>query len=195
MTDTARKDAQLVFETQRLRVCLATPAEVPLIHALWTDPAVMRQVGFPEGLKITVEEIERSREKMEHSVLTALLIACDKETGEPVGQCRLGSLDEDGVCEPDIKLQPAMWGRGCGRELWKGLVDTAFALSDARVVRGTPNRENVPSIRMQEAAGMIRVGEGVFEAGDATRQPTCPVPYYVYETDRATWTRARDDKT
>ena len=47
-----------VFETERLIVRTATVEDADLVCELWTDPRVMAYVGFPQGLKITREEIK-----------------------------------------------------------------------------------------------------------------------------------------
>ena len=48
---------QLVFETERLLVFVATPDDATMFFKLWTDPRVMSNVGFPQGLPIMFEEI------------------------------------------------------------------------------------------------------------------------------------------
>jgi len=40
---------QLVFETERLLVFVATPDDATMFFKLWTDPRVMSNVGFPQG--------------------------------------------------------------------------------------------------------------------------------------------------
>ena len=58
LTDSFERDVQQVFETARLRVRTAGPVDVALIHALWTDPAVMRLVGCPEAFQATNMEVQ-----------------------------------------------------------------------------------------------------------------------------------------
>ena len=43
-------ERRLVFETERLIVRIATEADVELFYALWTNPQVMKYVGFPQGI-------------------------------------------------------------------------------------------------------------------------------------------------
>jgi RimJ/RimL family protein N-acetyltransferase len=101
----------------------------------------------------------------------------------------LGTPDSFGVCEPDIKLAPPFWERGYGRELWAALVDRLFLESSCAIVRGTPNIANMASIRMQESAGMRRVGGGTLEFPDSMKPFTEPVPYALYEITREEWER------
>ncbi len=175
------------FETPRLAVRTAGPGDAPFIASLWSDPRVMRLVGFPRGIPEAADAVPRRIER--GSGLSALLIAELRSSGEPIGQCMLGEPDADGVSEPDIKLHPTFWGHSYGRELWEALVDELFRRSSCHVVRGTPNVANAASIRMQESAGMRRIGEGVSEFPTSMRDDTESVPYAVYEITRSEWKR------
>jgi len=175
------------FETQRLIVRAATSDDASFIVSLWSDPRVMRYVGFPRGIPTAAEDVPRRIERGKG--LDALLVARLRASGEPIGQCMLGTPDSFGVCEPDIKLHPSFWGRGYGRELWAALVDQLFRHSACATVRGTPNIVNTASIRMQESAGMRRVGGGTFEFPDPIKSFTEPVPYALYEITREEWER------
>jgi RimJ/RimL family protein N-acetyltransferase len=178
------------FETPRLRVRVATDGDAGFIVALWSDPRVMRFVGFPTGIPTAGADVARRLRRRDG--LSALLIAEEIETGHPIGQCLLGEPDADGVSQPDIKLMPARWGQGYGRELWAALIDQSFLRSTCAVVRGTPNVANAASIRMQEAAGMRRVRGGVSEFPESMRAYTESVPYYVYEITRDEWADRRE---
>jgi RimJ/RimL family protein N-acetyltransferase len=173
------------FETPRLIIRAATSDDASFIASLWSDPRVMRFVGFPDGIPGATEDVPRRIRRGQG--LGALLVAETRVGRELVGQCLLGEPDAVGVSEPDIKLRPDLWGRGYGRELWAALIDQLFLLSSCAVVRGTPNIGNVASIRLQESAGMKRVGQGVFEFPDPLRLPTTAVPFYVYEITRREW--------
>jgi len=177
------------FETQRLIVRAATSDDASFIVSLWSDPRVMRHVGFPRGIPTAAEDVPRRIERGKG--LDALLVARLRASGEPIGQCMLGTPDSFGVCEPDIKLHPSFWGRGYGRELWAALVDQLFRHSACATVRGTPNIVNTASIRMQESAGMRRVGGGTFEFPDPMKSFTETVPCALYEITREERERQR----
>ncbi len=179
------------FETPRLAVRAAAPKDAPFIASLWSDPRVMRYVGFPRGIPGAADAV--SRRIGRGSDLDALLIVELRSTGESIGQCRLGEPGADGVGEPDIKLHPAFWRHGYGRELWGALIGELFRRSTCSAVRGTPNTANVASIRMQESAGMRRMGEGVSEFPASMKADTEPVPYAVYEITRSEWKRQAHD--
>ena len=48
---TQESSDKIVIETPRLIIYLAVPDDASFIHSLWTDPRVMRNVGFPGGLR------------------------------------------------------------------------------------------------------------------------------------------------
>lgn len=182
-----------VFATQRLCVRRAKSADARFVHLLWTSPAVMGFVGFPNGLAVTIDEVGKTIEKGPDSEFGALLIVSIAATNQAMGQCKIGAPDADGICEPDIKLMPEYWGNGYGTELWSALIDHAFTHSFAKIVQGTPNRANTASVRMQMGAGMAKVDEGIFEPNLTIHPDAVPVPYYRLQIVRQEW-RARRER-
>jgi RimJ/RimL family protein N-acetyltransferase len=181
-----------VFSTERLAIKLAKAKDADLYHALWTNSKVMVNVGFPQGLHITRRQIEVQLQKQKGSEFGRLLVAVLKITGQAIGECKMHLPDDDGISTTDIKLLPEFWGNRFGVEIKQGLLQHLFTYTDCRAVQATPNIENVPSIKMQEAVGGVRVGEGVAEFPDHMREYTRPVHHYIYRVDRRDWQRARD---
>jgi RimJ/RimL family protein N-acetyltransferase len=177
----------LVFETERLRVRTATVEDAELIYELWTDPRVMANVGFPQGLRTTLKEISNIIQKPFESEFEQLLVVERTESGQPIGQCLMHLPNEEGIAETDIKLLPVHWGHRYGVEVKRGLLAHLFAHTDCVAVHATPNVENVASIKMQESVGGVRIGGGVHEFPESMREYTAPVHYYVYEVSRENW--------
>jgi ribosomal-protein-alanine N-acetyltransferase len=182
----------VVFETERLVVRTAAADDVDLFYALWTDPRVMTHVGLPHGMHITRSELRERLLTQGESEFERLLVVELKATGHAIGQCALSRPDEEGIAEPDIKLLPAFWGHKYGVEAWRELVAYHFAHTDCVAVGATPNVQNIASIKMQEAVGGVRAGEGVYEFPDAMRDFTTPVHHYVYHVNRADWEQDTD---
>lgn len=181
-----------VFETERLIIRTARADDVPIYFALWTNPTIMKNMGFPQGLLITREEITAKIEEQEaRGEYGRLLIAELKSTGQAIGECKLYLPDEEGVSETDVKLLPQFWGHKYGVEVKQGLVDYLFTRTDCTAVQGTPNVANIPSIKMQEAVGAVRVDERVYEFPEGQQEDRCPVHYYVYRVFRPTWAQRR----
>jgi RimJ/RimL family protein N-acetyltransferase len=180
-------DRTVVFTTERLIIRIAREDDAGLFHALWTSPQVMVNVGFPQGLRITRDELEDRLSKQGESVFGQLLVVELRTTGQAIGECHMRGPDEEGIAEPDVKLLPAFWGHQYGAEAWRELVTYLFTHTDCEAVQGTPNVENVASIKMQESAGAVRVGQGVHHFPASLSDYTTPVHYYVYQVRRADW--------
>ena len=170
----------LLFETERLIVRIATEEDVDLFYALWTNPEVMKNVGFPRGLRTTRSELKERIAEQGGSKSDQLLVVELKANRKAIGQCKLSYPNEDGIAEPDIKLLPEFWGHKYGAEAWRGLVAYQFAHTGCDVVQATPNVDNIASIKMQEAVGAVRVGEDVYHFPESMRDYTAPVHHYIY---------------
>jgi ribosomal-protein-alanine N-acetyltransferase len=179
----------IVFETERLIVRTTTAEDVELYYDLWTDPQVMVNVGFPQGLRVTHDEIEERLLNQGESVFDQLLVVELRTTGETIGECGMHRPGEDGIAVTDVKLLPAYWGNKYGVEVKRGLLAYLFAHTDCVAVQGTPNVDNVASIKMQEAVGAVRVGEAVYEFPESMRDFTAPVHHYIYHVYRSDWQR------
>lgn len=184
-------EPSVVFETTRLVVRPATAEDASLICELWTDPRVTTLVGFPKGIPTSVGEIQEQIVRDAGRPYARLLIAVRREDRAAIGQIKLGEPGADGIAEPDIKLSPAYWGQGYGRELWSAMIDLLFGETDCRLVQGTPNVANTASIRMMASCEMRRTAEGVFEPPERMVDVMVAVPHCVYRIDRETWNARR----
>ena len=180
-----------VFETERLRVRLAIEQDAGLIEHLWNDPQVMAHVGFPRGLGITADQVLEHDLRRTGDEFERLLVVELKEPGQAIGQGKMERPHDEGIVEPDIKLLPAFWGHKYGAEAWRALVAYEFTHTGCEAVLGSPNVENVASIRMMEAAGAVRAGEGVYEFPVSMRERTVPVRYHIYRLSREDWEVSR----
>jgi len=180
-----------IFETERLVVRAAGEEDVDLFYALWTDPQAMRNVGFPKGLPVTRDGLRETLSRQGRSEFDRLLVVQLKAAGQPIGECKLSSPDRNGVAEPDVKLLREFWGHRYGVETWRGLLDYQFKHTDCSVVQATPNVDNTASIKMQEAVGAVRTGQGVHHFPDSMRDYTLPVHHYIYRLNREDWRQGR----
>lgn len=176
----------IVFETERCIVRLAVESDLGFYMALWTNPDVMRHLGFPQGIPVTPEEMRATLIRQGETEFDRLLVIELKATGQPIGECKL-SRPEDGVSEPDIKLLPVYWGQGYGTEVWQGIVSYQFRNTDCEAIVTSPNVANAAAIRLYEAAGAVRVGESVYAFPEAMRDFTTPVHSYTYRLSRLDW--------
>lgn len=179
----------MIFTTHRLliRKALTTYDDIDMFLRLWTDGRVMGNVGFPKGLQTSRESIQQRLESQGDSEYDQLLIIERISDSQRLGECKLGAPDENGIAETDIKLLPEYWGHSYGVEVKRGLLDYLFTHTDCRAVHASPYMNNIPSIRMQEAVGGIRIHEDIYEFPENMRSYTTPVHCYIYEVTRQTW--------
>lgn len=177
----------IVFETERLIVRPAMESDLDFYFTLWTNPEVMKHVGFQQGIPLTQKEM-RARPFMQgETEFDQLLVIELKATGQAIGECKLSRPDDDGVAEPDIKLLPAYWGHRYGSEVWQGIVSYQFRNTDCEAIVTTPNVDNTAAIKLYEAAGAVREGEGVYHFPEAMWDFTTPVHHYTYRLSRSDW--------
>lgn len=183
---------QSIFETERLLIRATGLADARILYRLWTDPRVMTNVGYPRGLDITLLEIEANiRQHNPNTEFGQYLMAERKSDNQVIGECKMILPDDDGVSRTDVKLLPEFWGHKYGVEIKQALVDYLFTRTDCRAVEGTPNVNNIASIKMQEAVGASRVGEETHHFPELMAGFTTPVHYYIYRVPRIDWEEGR----
>jgi RimJ/RimL family protein N-acetyltransferase len=185
-------DQPPIFETERLIVRAATVADVEMYLRLWTDGRVMRNVGFPQGLPTIHEEIEARIRAQPQGAFDRMLVVELQSTGEAIGESMMHHPNEQGIAETDVKLLPEHWGHKYGVEVKRGLVAYLFTHTGCEIVAASPNVNNVPSIKMQEAVGGVRVEEVVYEFPEAMRAFTEPVHAVIYHVYRSDWEQRQE---
>ncbi len=177
-----------LIETERLLIRTAEKDDAKILFDLWTDPRVMTNVGYPQGLEITLQEIEeRTIAQDTTSEFGKYLMAQLRAGGATIGECKMDLPDQQGISRTDVKLLPAYWDHKYGVEIKQALVDYLFLHTGCEAVEGTPNVDNIASIKMQEAVGAVRVGEDTFQSPHARAAVTAPVHHYIYHVTRSTW--------
>jgi len=185
--------ALTVLETERLLVRQATPEDAPLYFALWTDPQVMGHVGFPNGLPITLAEVEEKLATAVDSPFGSRLALILKADGQAVGECFMALPNSEGISHTDVKLLPAYWGQHLGVEVKRGLLAYLFSHTTCTAVEATPNVNNIASIKMQESVGGVCEGTAVYTFPEAMQAYTAPVPHAIYRVYREHWLAAQEE--
>jgi RimJ/RimL family protein N-acetyltransferase len=187
VTRTMSQNNRVVFETKRIAVRLATVEDIEIFFRLWTDPQIMSNVGYPNGLPITREDIKCQISEGGISEFQQLLIVAIKSTGQAIGECKLHWPDRDGIATTDVKLLPEFWGNKYGVEVKHGLLDYLFTHTECLAVDASPNVGNIASIKMQEVVGGVCIGESIYEFPESKREYTTPVHHYIYRVSRENW--------
>ena len=142
--------------TARLRLRPFTPADHDRIHAVYSDPEVMRFVGH--GAHGTLAETANAL-RIYGEVLArrgySFLAVTERESGALIGDGGLHPLGGQG---PDVELGYTLarsaWGRGYATELGRALIEHAFAVLRAPRVVAQVEPANLGSRRVLEKLGM-----------------------------------------
>jgi [ribosomal protein S5]-alanine N-acetyltransferase len=142
--------------TSRLHLRPFTAADHDAIHAVYSDPDVMRYVGH--GAHRAMSETVRAL-RVYADILAAhgysFLAVVERESGTVVGDAGLNPLGGRG---PDVELgytvARAAWGRGYATEVGRALVEHAFTALDVPRVVAQVEPANAASRHVLEKLGM-----------------------------------------
>jgi RimJ/RimL family protein N-acetyltransferase len=139
--------------TERLHLRPFTLADRDAIHAVYSDPEVMRYVGH--GAHRTPAETAAAM-RVYGEVLRrrgfSFLAVTERETGALIGDGGLHPLGDD--IELGYTLARGAWGRGYATELGRALLAYAFDVLGAKRVVAQVEPDNAASRHVLEKLGM-----------------------------------------
>ena len=174
----ARHHVPVELTTARLLLRPFAPADHELIHAVYSDPEVMRYVGHGahETLAETANALRIYGEVLARRGYSFLAVT-ERKTGALLGDGGLHPLGGQG---PDVELgytlARAAWGRGYATELGRALVEHAFTALRAPRVVAQVEPANLASRRVLEKLGM----------GAREQRVAYGRPHILYAIDSAT---------
>jgi len=177
----------MIFQTERLKVRKPGSADIEMYFKLWNSPEVMRNVGFPQGLKISKEMISEQIRKQDETEYDKTLVVVEKYSEKAIGECKLGFPNKEGISITDIKLLPEFWGNGYGEEIKNSLCLYLFSRTICKIVEASPNKKNLASQKMQESCGGVKVREGVYYFPESMRDYTEDVNLIIYHIHKKKW--------
>ena len=121
---------------------------------LWNNGDVMLYVGFPDGIGVTLEDLEKW-----------LIWAINKPGRchysiyvERIGYCGEAFYDVDTEHETaslDIKLLPNARGKGIAEKAFRFVIDKAFTVGTAESVYVDPHPDNLKAWALYEKIGFL----------------------------------------
>ena len=177
----------MIFQTKRLKVRKAETSDVEMYLSLWNCGKVMRNVGFPKGLGISVEKMRKKIECFDQSEFDQTLVILEKESGKRIGECKLGLPNKIGISTTDIKLLPEYWGKGYGKEIKNALCKYLFNNTTAKTIESSPNEENIASQKMQIACGGKEISREVYHFPPEMQRFTEDVNCVIYHIRKEDW--------
>jgi RimJ/RimL family protein N-acetyltransferase len=146
--------------TARLSLRPFTPADHEAIHAVYSDPEVMRYVGH--GAHRTTAETARALRGYAEALRTrgyGFVAVIERSSGAVIGDAGLHPLGGRG---PDVELgytlARAAWGHGYATEMGTALVAHAFEALGVPRVMAQVEPENAASRHVLEKLGMTQRG-------------------------------------
>jgi RimJ/RimL family protein N-acetyltransferase len=162
----------IYLETRRLRLRRFTIADLDDVHALHSDPAVMRYLGRPATREhVRDATLPQWLELYDRHPGFGYFAAIEKQTGAFLGwflfRPPLGENPAPGEIELGYRLHQAAWGRGFATEGSNALVEKGFTELGVQRVIATAMTVNRGSRRVLEKVGLQYV---------RTFQPDWPDP-------------------
>jgi RimJ/RimL family protein N-acetyltransferase len=143
--------------TPRLSYRAVGRGDVEALHAVWSDPEVMRYLpSEPDGsIEVTVERIDRHRRRYEQTGY-GLCAVVERESGDVIGVCGLFPVEWVG---PDVEVAyhfaRRVWGRGYATEAAGAWVELALGRLGLPRVVALAYPANRASTRVMEKVGMV----------------------------------------
>lgn len=179
----------MVFLTKRLvvRKPKLSDADINLYHRLWNSPSVMRNVGFPKGLRISKDSIQDLIIGQSDTPFDKSLLVLLRDTGQAIGECKLGLPNSIGISITDVKLLPEYWNKGYGKEIKNALCGYLFSQTACTTVEASPNLNNIGSIKMQEACAGTMVRQEVYHFPSHMSSYTQDVDSLIFHIHKSDW--------
>jgi RimJ/RimL family protein N-acetyltransferase len=145
------------LQTERLLLRRSRPEDAETISAYRSIPEVGRYQGWertdPKGVREQIGEMAE-RAPGEPGGWVQFSVE-EREGGRLVGDVGLSPAEgESGVIKVGYTISPEVQGRGYATEAVRALIDYAFDVLGADVLRAYASEENEPSIRVAEKVGM-----------------------------------------
>jgi RimJ/RimL family protein N-acetyltransferase len=187
--------AEVVAETDQLRLRDWTDADETAFYEVMNTPAVMRWLGGVQSPEEWHAGYERIRSYQRDLGFTFWIVE-DKANDEILGFCGLKRANAPGAeafageVEIGWRLRESAWGQGIAKEAAIASMDLAFDRFDAPRVVAVTAVDNLPSQALMLRLGMARREEwdfidGRFPADSAVN------PQVTFIIDAVDWPEAR----
>jgi ribosomal-protein-alanine N-acetyltransferase len=143
-----------LLETPRLRLRPFTPADLPDLHRLDSDPTVMRYVIPPRSYAETEEYLQKILKNYEDPHGPVRWCMVEKETGAMAGVIGIFRLEDDTDWEIGYRFFENFWGKGYATEALREVIDYGLHIRKLPRLVAVANPENRASYRVMEKVGM-----------------------------------------
>jgi RimJ/RimL family protein N-acetyltransferase len=186
--------AEVVAQTERLRLRGWTPEDAEPFYSALNTPAVMRWLGGPQTPEVWAEGVERLlgyQRDFGHTFWIVERLA----DGQLLGFCGLKRVNAPGAPMPGAmevgwRLREEAWGQGFAREAAAASLDLAFGRFGADEVVALTVQGNTGSWGLMERLGMRRRSDLQYD-DPRFPSPSDLNPTIVYSVSAAEWSARR----
>jgi ribosomal-protein-alanine N-acetyltransferase len=144
-----------MIETERLIIRRLTPADLPTLIELRSDPEVNKYLGGakmqnPESITKRMDFYIGSYEKYGYGMCAMIW----KASGEMFGWSGLQPLEDTGEIEVGYGMAKRFWRKGIGYECAKAWLEYGFTKTDLQRIVAVAYPENTGSWTIMERLGM-----------------------------------------
>lgn len=139
---------------QNIAIVKTSEKDLLNILELWNDGDVMKFVGFPNGLGVTIEGLNRWLINIDNTELTEHYSIYHDEFGY-CGESFYSVDKEHELGMLDIKLFSKARGKGIARYAFEYAIDRAFGTGKCTRVYVDPNRDNEPAWALYRKIGFV----------------------------------------
>lgn len=159
----------LLFETERLRARLLTPADADALHAVYGDADAMRWVGDGQPLDLAtcqrwIGVSQRNYARRGYG-MSALEL---RSTGAVVGFCGIVHPGDQPHAELKYAFVRAQWGQGLATEVAQAMLAYGARAHRLYEIIATAAPDNAASRRVLAKAGMQHVDSHRYDDGSST---------------------------
>ncbi|MDF2869268.1 MAG: family acetyltransferase [Anaerocolumna sp.] len=169
----------MFIQNKNLIIRDAVLKDAEILCHWWNDGRVMAHAGFPNGVGISIENLQKQLAASENSKVNRLIIEADNKA---IGEMSYSST-EDGGAEIGIKIcDDTQQEKGYGRILLSMLIKELFRTGYTKILLDT-NLNNTRAQHVYEKLGFIkrRVNKDVWK--DQSGRLQTSIDYELTQTD------------
>lgn len=154
----------LIFESDRIRVRTLSYSDIPIVTRWWNNGALMKEMGFVNGMGITESSLLRRFKKQLEADDTTILdsrmfIVTDRKTGREIGELQYGELNlQDKKCRLAVKIAELDYqGKGLGEESLSLFIDYLVSEFGLNKIQIDTIHDNVRAYNLYKKLGFVEI--------------------------------------
>ncbi|MER2172695.1 MAG: GNAT family N-acetyltransferase [Psychrobacillus psychrodurans] len=164
---------EIIYETERLYLCVFDQSHIEAAKQFWGDEEVMSLCDGPSAHELLPKVIEGYRKLQEDRGLSVYAVI-EKESDEVIGAVGFNPTDSMEVVELIYHFNKIKWGKGFATEAAVACLKLAKNKVNTKIITASADPLNQSSLKILEKIGFTYRGMKWFE--DTEQEE----PYYEY---------------